>query len=121
MQTFDAFGTEITIGKPETINTWNTAMRDYLRFQGAPIGDLKNADDPDFLLGPVYCGVMKLLSGFDLIQTLFNETSPTHAKQQKEQATMSACILMQWKRWRRGILVRPVTSGTHALPNDRMT
>ncbi len=65
MQTLDAFGTDITIGQPDTINIWNAAMRDYLRFQGAPIGDLKVADDPDFLLGPVYCGVMKLLSGFD--------------------------------------------------------
>ena len=65
MQTSDTFNTPITISAPETMPIWNAAMADYLRFRGSPIGDLKNIDDTAFLLGPVYCGVMKLLSGFD--------------------------------------------------------
>lgn len=40
-------------------------MADYLAFSGAPVTDLQQIDDPKFIIGPVFCAAMKMLSGLD--------------------------------------------------------
>jgi tetratricopeptide (TPR) repeat protein len=61
----DNFQTDVSMSGGDTLSAWHAAMADYLNFSGTPVGDLEAVNDNAFLLGPVFCAAMKLLSGMD--------------------------------------------------------
>lgn len=61
----DNFQTDVSISNSDSLSAWHDAMADYLNFSGTPVGDLEAVNDDAFLLGPVFCAAMKLLSGLD--------------------------------------------------------
>lgn len=62
---YDLFGTDITVSRADTLDVWHRAMENYLGYRGSPVGEMEQADDPSFVLGPVFCAAMKILSGVD--------------------------------------------------------
>lgn len=61
----DAFDLDITATDAETCTVWNRSLASYLDFSGSPVSDLQVIEDPTFVMGPVFCAAMKLLSGLD--------------------------------------------------------
>lgn len=61
----DRFQTEVSMSHTETAAVWHSAIGDYLDYSGSPVGDLQTVQDDTFLLGPVFCAAMKLISGMD--------------------------------------------------------
>ncbi len=61
----DAYGLEISCGDPASVAAWNSALDLYFRFRGDPLEAVAQALSSDelFIRGPIFTGVMKLLSG----------------------------------------------------------
>ena len=58
-------GYQITAQSEATVIAWEKAMADYLGFCGSPVSEVQDVDDATFVLGPVFCAAMKMLSGLD--------------------------------------------------------
>jgi len=63
----DRFGCE-TAGNEASLAAWDEAWRRYLHFRGSPLDALAdaNADDDEFVLGPVMSGLYSVLAGSPL-------------------------------------------------------
>ena len=61
----DAYGCDVTANSHDTVALWNAALADYLDFSGTPVQHVQEIADTSFVLGPVFCAAMKLLSGHD--------------------------------------------------------
>lgn len=63
--TIDKLGLEMTASLPETADSFNAAMDDYMVFGGEPVGRLlETAElDPDFVMGYCLTGCLRLFGG----------------------------------------------------------
>jgi hypothetical protein len=61
----DKLGMEFTAALPETVEAFNSAMDDYMVFNGEPVGRLLNTAevDPDFAMGYCLTGCLRLFGG----------------------------------------------------------
>lgn len=61
----DQWGDPLACADDSTVDAWNQAWVEALHFEADPFATLEtaNADDEEFVLGSVFCGLYRLLSG----------------------------------------------------------